>query len=234
MHFNVKDVPETAYFGATLMAYWVWHEAPTRKRALVAGLLMGCALAAKPNALFILPILVASIMPWRPDPGEWLAFARHFRERWLHYAIMAACVAFYFSWPYLYADPLLGLKTYWGGIVKMGTAGSYGWQIDPVRQVVTTMPEVMLLFLGIGLVVVATRAARSGGGVWRLLLAWLLIPILRLSIPSGLTRRHPALLEFLPAAALGGRDRHRPTAGWFERQRWASGGLVRGGGLAWR
>ncbi len=76
MHFNVKDVPETIYFGATLMAYWVWHEAPTRKRALVAGLLMGCALAAKPNAVFILPILLVSIMPWRPDRGEWLALAQ--------------------------------------------------------------------------------------------------------------------------------------------------------------
>ncbi len=113
MHFNVKDVPETIYFGATLMAYWVWHEAPTRKRALVAGLLMGCALAAKPNALFILPILFVSIMPWRPDRGEWLALARHFRERWLHYAIMACDrgLSFYvLSWPYLYANPWLGLE----------------------------------------------------------------------------------------------------------------------------
>ena len=98
------------------------RSAEAKEEALIAGLLMGCALAAKPNALFVLPILLVSIMPWRPDRREWLALAQRFRERWLHYAIMAACVAgFYFlSWPYLYANPLLGLKTYWGGIVKIG------------------------------------------------------------------------------------------------------------------
>ncbi len=230
MHFNVKDVPETVYFGATLMAYWVWHETPTRKRALVAGLLMGCALAAKPNALFILPILFVSIMPWRPDRGEWLAFARHFWERWLHYAIMGAtALAFYIiSWPYLYANPLVGLKTYWGGIVEMGTAGTAGWQIDPLRQAVTTMPEVMLLFLGIGLAVVALRALRSADGVWRLLLAWTLVPILRLSIPGGLNFdgiRH--FLEFLPAAALVAGIGVDQAASWFEHWRSTSGRLVR-------
>ncbi len=110
----------------------------------------------------------------------------------------------------------------------MGTAGSAGWQIDPLRQVVTTMPEVMLLFLGIGLAVVVLRAARSKEGVWRLLLAWMLIPILRLSIPSGVNFdgiRH--FLEFLPAAALMAGDRRRPDGRWFGRRRWASGGLVR-------
>ena len=69
----------------------------------------------------------------------------------------------------------------------------------------------MLLFLGIGLAVVVLRAVRRSEGVWRLLLVWMLIPILRLSIPSGLNFdgiRH--FLEFLPAAALGGRDRSGP------------------------
>jgi hypothetical protein len=140
----------------------------------------------------------------------------------------ATALSFYIlSWSYLYVNPLLGLKTYWGGIVKMGTAGSGGRQIDPLRQAVTTMPEVMLLFLGIGLVVVVLRAVRSGEGEWRLLLAWMLIPILRQSIPGGVNFdgiRH--FLEFLPAAALVTGIGVDQAAAWFVLRRWASGRLV--------
>jgi hypothetical protein len=229
MQFNVKDVPETVYFGATLMAYWVWREASSRLRAVVAGLLMGWALAAKPNALFVLPVLFVSIMPWRPNRGEWLALARPFWEPWLHYVIMGAALSFYIlSWPRLYADPLLGLKTYWGGILEMGIAGSAGWQIDPLHQVVTTMPEAVLLFLVIGFAAVVFWAARTNSGVWRLLALWLVIPILRLSIPDGLNFdaiRH--YLEFLPVAALIAGVGMDQTARWIGRKRPASGRLVR-------
>jgi hypothetical protein len=231
MHFNVKDIPETIYFGATLMAYWVWREAPTRMKALAAGLLMGCALGTKPNAVFIPPVLFASIMPWRLDGRAWLQLAGHFRERRLHYAIMgASALSFYFlSWPYLVANPLRGLKTYWGAMFQMGSAGSTQWQIDPIRQVVTTMPEVMLLFFAIGLAIVLFRAVREDEPRWRLLAVWLIIPILRVSIPTGANFdgiRH--FLEFLPAAALIAGVGVDQTARWIERGQWAPGGLVRG------
>ncbi len=230
MHFNVKDVPETIYFGATLMAYWIWREKPSGRRALAAGLLMGCALGTKPNALFILPVLFISVMPWSVDRREWLALAGHFRERWLHYGIMAASAwGFYFiSWPYLDTNPLWGLKFYWGGMFKMGIAGSTQWQIDPLRQVVTTMPEVMLLFLVIGTAIVLIRAAGKGGALWRLLVAWSVIPILRVSIPSGSNFdgiRH--FLEFLPAAALIAGVGVDQAARWLERRKWAPAVLLR-------
>jgi 4-amino-4-deoxy-L-arabinose transferase-like glycosyltransferase len=205
MHFNVKDVPETVFFSLTLMTYLVWYESPSWKKALTAGVLMGCSIGVKANGIFIPFFLLAAIMPWSVAKQSWLDFLGHFRKYYLHYGIMVlvSVGVYILSWPFLYANPFLGLKQYWGPIFHVATGGGNHWQIGPLLQTVTTMPEIMLIFLGIGLVFVIGRLFRENKTFWRLMLVWLIFPILRVSIPGAENFdgiRH--FLEFVPAAAL--------------------------------
>lgn len=206
MHFNVKDVPETLFFGLTLMTYWSWYEKPRWTKALLAGVLMGCALAVKANAIFIPVLLLLAVLPWNFRKAAWLDLIRHFARTFWQYGIMmvSALGAYILSWPYLYADPYHRLKQYWGYIFSQGgRSGGFAWNIDPIRQVVTTLPEFFLAAVLVGLVVVVLSAVKSGKVGWRILILWLIFPILRASLPGMVNFdgiRH--FLEFVPAAAV--------------------------------
>lgn len=223
MHFNVKDVPETIFFALTIMAFWSWHENPGWGKAVLTGVMFACALGVKANAVFILPILVTAILPKSIHPAEWFVFFRQTLKRLPHYAVMGSVsLAFYvLSWPYLYANPLNNLKGYWGYILSQGgREGGSGWNLDPIRQLVTTMPEFMLLLLGIGLVLVSVKAFKKSSSIWLLLILWLAVPVLRASLPgivnfNGI--RH--FLEFVPAAALIAGYGVSQWVGWAGRQR---------------
>jgi hypothetical protein len=205
MHFNVKDIPETVFFCCALMAYWTWYDKPGWKQALLAGLMTGCALAVKANALFIPIILTLAVLPWSLHIQPWIDLAKHFRQFALHYMVMAisAIVLYIASWPFLYSNPYKGLKAYWGFIFHLSTKGSSNWQIDPLHQALATMPEVMLLFFILGLFIIGYRMLGDGTPFWRLLFIWATVPILRVSIPGAVNFdgiRH--YLEFVPAAAI--------------------------------
>ena len=223
MHFNVKDVPETVFFGLTLMAYLAWYESPGWKRALLAGVLMGIAVGVKANGIFLPILLLAAIAPWNVKKQSWLEFFGHFRKYFLQYAIMvvSSVGVFILSWPFLYPNLYIGLKTYWGGNFRVGTGGGTHWQLGPLRQVVTTMPELMLVCLAIGLVLVVVRLMRGSTPFWKLLAVWLVLPILQVSVPTAVNFdgiRH--FLEFVPAAALiaaYGLDR---LIRWVAGRRW--------------
>lgn len=206
MHFNIKDIPEAVFFGLALMAFWMWYENPSFGRALLAGLLYGCALGVKANALFILPIAVLAVIPKSLRRADWLALWRHLRSRGWQYLVMAAsALAFYFaSWPNLYAHPLDNLKAYWKYILSQGgRQGGAVLNLEPLRQVFTTLPEWMLVLLCLGLVWVLIEAWRKNVSLWTLLLLWLVVPILRVMLPGAVNFdgiRH--FVEFVPAAAL--------------------------------
>ncbi len=206
MHFNVKDVPETIFFGLVLMAFWSWYEKPTLIKALLAGILMGCALSVKANAIFIIPILLLSIFPWSLDRSKLKNTLMHFVKYGWHYLIMTAgsIMVYVLSWPYLYTDTFSRLKSYWAYILTQGDrTGGQQWNIGPLREALTTMPEFMLLASTIGIIVVINRILRDKSPFWRLLLFWAIIPLLRASIPGAVNFdgiRH--FLEFVPAVAL--------------------------------
>jgi hypothetical protein len=207
MHFNVKDVPETVLFGFTIMAFWSWYEHPSWRRALLAGFLMGAALAVKANAIFIPVILLIGILPWSLRWQNWRESFTLFRKSLFHYLLMiTSAAAFYLlSWPYLYADPFHRLKGYWSYILNQGGRTGLHWNIDPLRQVLTTLPEAMLLILGVGLISALRQVWKRDDRFDQMLLAWAIIPPLRASLPGAVNFdgiRH--FLEFVPAIALLG------------------------------
>ena len=206
MHFNVKDVPETIFFGLVIMAYWSWYEKPTLKKALGTGVLMGCALNIKGNAIFIIPILLVSVLPWSFNKKVVVEGLSHFVKYWWHYGILAvsSISVHILTWPYLYTNTITNLKNYWLFLFTQGGRGTSGaWSIDGLRQILTTMPEFMLLAFVIGIIFVLGQAWREKSPFWRLLLFWALVPILRTLILGEINFdgiRH--FLEFVPAAAL--------------------------------
>lgn len=223
MHFNVKDIPMTIFYGLTLMAYYRWYERPSWQRASLAGLLIGCAFAVKANAIFIPITLFLSILPWRFAIQPWTDLAKHFKRQYLHYLLMASLglLVYILSWPYLFTNPYLGLKAYWGFIFRLGTSGGQHWQIDAFREVLATMPEIMLALFLIGLAIVILRKPRENTPIWSLLSFWAIIPVLRQSLPGANNFdgiRH--FLEFVPAAAIIAAISLNQIALWVAQRKW--------------
>lgn len=213
MHFNIKDVPVTILFAGVIFAYLRWYEKPGWRRAVLTGVLFGLALGIKANAAFLPLVLILGVWPlgWTVAHGKLLL--HHLRTAFFHYAGMALSggVVYFLSWPYLYEDPLR-VKKYFDYILSQGgRSPGTGWNAHPVRMVLFTTPEWMLVFLTAGLFF-AGRAVWQGRNtppslerisLPRLLIVWFTLPILRSSLPGMVNFdgiRH--FLEFLPAAAL--------------------------------
>jgi hypothetical protein len=136
---------------------------------------------------------------------SWLETLRHFWKRAVHYAVMGiSSIGFYFAiWPYLHHDPSRVVDYFRYIASQGGRAGSAGFNLQPLRMTLATIPETMLIFLMVGMVV-TIFSLRKEQPIWKkVLLTWLLVPIIRISLP-GMANfdgiRH--FLEFLPAASL--------------------------------
>ena len=236
MHFNPKDIPETVFFGLTILAYIGWRERPTWLRTLLVGWLFGCALGVKANAVFIPVVLLAGNIPWTYHKQRWVDFLVHLWQQAGKYITMGLVAAgvYIFSWPWLYENIYGHLREYWGFIFNQAGHDPTGyWNFEPLQQVLTTMPEWMLVCLLLGLAAVvlsfwlrpgpaAAAAAtdrmdmRNRPELRQILLAWLMIPILRASLPQATNFdgiRH--FLEFLPAAALLAGYGAQQAAAWL-------------------
>lgn len=231
MHFNPKDIPETVFFGLTILAYISWRERPTWPRTLLVGWLFGCALGVKANAVFIPVVLLTGNIPWTYRKQPWVDFLFHLwlqAGKYIAMGLVAAGV-YILSWPWLYGNIYGRMREYWSFIFNQAGHDPTGyWNFEPLQQVLTTMPEWMLacLLLGLAAAVLSfwkpkqaapadlpaapelahknTRLEmRNRPELRQILLAWLLVPILRASLPQATNFdgiRH--FLEFLPAAAL--------------------------------
>ncbi len=205
MHFNPLDIPETVFFALTIFAFYLWTERPSWQRAALAGILMGGAMGNKGNALFIPPILFVGMFPLQPIPQLWNSVTQHLRKYAGHYVLMVAAALFvhFITWPYLYADPLR-LLDYYRYLFTVGyLTAPKQWNLDPVIQTITTMPEVDLVLLVVGIVFAVWAVVKKNSILMRLLLVWFAVPILRGTLPGSASFdgiRH--FEEFLPAACL--------------------------------
>ena len=206
MHFNPLDLPEAIFGALTLFAFYFWSERPSWKRAGLVGILMGCALGSKGTSHFIPLILLLGLFPFASIPRLWKPATEHLRKYLGHYLLMIgiAVLLFFFEWPYFYADPWSHLQTYYNFILTEGyTRGTTEWNWDPLVQAITTMPEIDLVLLIVGIGSAIRGILKSKSRLLQLLLAWLAVPILRASLPGAANFdgiRH--FEEFVPAACL--------------------------------
>ncbi len=204
MHFNPKDIPETIFFSLTIIVFHLWFEKPSWKRALAVGILFGLSLSIKANAIF-LPIIISLIyLPWLFVHRPWKEILADLRKYQRHFILMASCalLVHIISWPYLYANPLR-LIEYYKYIFFQGDRKSPGWNMDPLIQSITTMPEAMLALLFAGLAFTLSRIRSATSPILIMLVLWALFPIFRNSLPGMVNFdgiRH--FEEFLPGACL--------------------------------
>lgn len=172
------------------IAFW-WKEAdpPSTRAVLIAGLLLGCALLTKIQAVLIpIPVILWALIRWRQRSFVPLLL-------WL----LVAGGVFFSGWPYLWLDPARHLLEYLGRTTNRITLNCYYFgTIYKDRQVPWHYPLVMfavtvpasLQFLGLFGLTYRTRsrdAAQSHkADIWqrRLILACGLFPLLVFALPG--------------------------------------------------
>ena len=205
MHFNQKDVPELIAFSLAAISYYWWYEEKTWKRAVLAGILFGIAWAIKVNALFLPFIFIIGIWKWDFTGFTVKGFLPKYKKFGIHHLIMfiASLHIFFLSWPWLWSDPRRIVSYFQIFLSQGGRIGSQTFGATPILLTLTTMPEYFLVFLLIGIAFSVFWLIRKRDPLIRLLVVWMLIPIIRISLPGAVNFdgiRH--FLEFLPAAAV--------------------------------
>ncbi len=98
-----------------IAAWWSGPAPPTRRAALVAGVVMGLALLTKIQAVLIpVPVIVWSLLRWRQKAIEPLLV-------WG----TTALVLFFAAWPYLWLDPVGHLLEYLGRTTNRATLNCF-------------------------------------------------------------------------------------------------------------
>lgn len=210
-HFNIKDIPETAFFGLSLMAFYVWFKG--RKTFWLGVFMAFCflALGTKLNALFI-PVILTLFLGLSVKTIE---FKKWFSGKTVVYGLVSVAVVltlFVLIWPYLWAAPvarIIDLLKFYLDVgrtdIRVENVVSQwifkGVSFQGVMEVLGATPIVVLIFFLFGLV--AKRKAIRPGNPELFVVLWFSIPLVRTLIPSaansGSLRQY---LEFLPAMAI--------------------------------
>jgi hypothetical protein len=206
LHNNPKDVPESVLFTLCILSFVRGVERQRAGSLLLAGALGGLALATKANALF-LPLILGPWLIWwwcdarragKKPPGArlWAVFA----------ALPLVAVPFLLAgWPYLLSSFPDRLMEHLSFLASRALEGPGHWQSAAVVNLLITMPlpVMVMVIAGIAAAVVDLRRHRERRGLWLLITLWLVVPILRVSLPYARdfdVLRH--WIEFLPALSL--------------------------------
>ena len=175
---------------------------------ILVGLIGGTTIAIKANAVFIPIILILGL--WKINvrfDGLQEKVAILIKEFFQHFTMVVLALLTYIgSWPYLYVqnNPIQGIQKYFEFIISQGgRRGPMEFQIAPLVQVLTTMPEIMIFLFIICLGYSIHQTIQKPNSIYRLFIVWLMVPIFRISMPGMVNFdgiRH--FLEFLPAACV--------------------------------
>lgn len=218
-HFNnEKDIPETVYWGFFIFCIWKGVISNSWKWILVSGFLFGLALGTKLNIIFIpaviLPWLAILLIPkYRQNR---LSIKMIVMKNWkiLLSGLMIPITGFtlfFISWPYLWADPvnhIAGVLTFYRKIgitnnINTDFLGPFGINTYPTQWIIYTTPVVILFFSVIGIISIFPRIKKEKDKISILFLLWLIVPILRVTLPKatiyGGIRQ---IMEYIPALAI--------------------------------
>ncbi len=194
---NLKDVPLLIFFSLSVMCFVEWTFTRALKYFYGFFVLLGCAIAIKTYALFVLPVLLVWILirPGTREPGTRLPGPGSiFHLLAGMCAALAIVLAFYAPAFWGVGDKLSFLGT-WHEHVKEITYGRSGsFSLNPFAQVLFRTPLLVLIFALIGLFAAARRYRASP--LHSLLLVWLTLPLAIPCFPRTLTY-HNGMRHFL-------------------------------------
>jgi hypothetical protein len=205
MQINPKDVSSLVFFAFVIIAYIYWYEKPDWQRAILVGVCFGLGLGNKANILFAPFVILFGWLPWKFEFMFWTDVLEHIKKTWFQYLLMGlvSCGIYVGTWPYLYGHPERILLYFRSMAAQGDRIIQYFWSLEPMEHMLATMPELMILFLFIGIFSFKTIRKNNYSPWFRLSLVWFILPIFRISMPGQINFdgiRH--FYEFLPAAAL--------------------------------
>ncbi|OGE36501.1 hypothetical protein A3A14_01015 [Candidatus Daviesbacteria bacterium RIFCSPLOWO2_01_FULL_43_38] len=210
-HFNIKDPAEAAFYAATIWAFWNSLKKYEWRWLLAAAIFFALALGTKFNILF-LPLI---ILPWLIlrdrrilNPLRVISKLPRKFLIMLFAAPVIITVIFFLSWPYLWQDPIniLNIFLYYkeigtGGLGQPQYITWGGFNIFPAVWILTTTPPIILFLTALGIIAAFRRRETEKTAL--LFLLWMLIPVLRVSLPgSSIYGGVRQIMEFIPAMAL--------------------------------
>lgn len=206
-HFNIKDPPQAAFFGLSIVTFFFGIIYKDWKFIVLSALFTGLAAGTKFNALSI-PLIVLS----------WLFYRFLYNPPRLNKQIILGLltfpiivlVIFFSSWPFLWQSPvenILKVINYYRGIgigvqPDMGDYIFAGFNTYPIIWIIYTTPLPILILGIIGILHLIYLMTARKDDVALLILLWFSIPIIRVSLPNaniyGGVRQ---IMEFIPALA---------------------------------
>lgn len=208
-HFNIKDPVLSSFFGLTIILLFFGVIKKRKLLIIISSIFAGLSLGTKFNALFI-PVIT---LPWllmywwkieklKKDLKTCLTF--------IIYPFIAAGV-FYLLWPYLWFSGWEGLMGVFNYYVKEGISSTemlanykfFDFNFFPLFWIITTTPLPILILSTFGICWFIARLIKEGNQVSLLVLLWLLVPIVRVSLPNTAIYggiRH--IMEFVPVLAI--------------------------------
>lgn len=227
-HFNIKDFPLAAFFAGFV---WTFHKSLKNfsvKWLTLSILFFSLGLGTKFNIFFAIPIVIIYVLyRYRKN-----VIAR-IRSIPIQYKILIILAPFIslglltVSWPYLWHnwfDNILKIINYYR---EIGTITNYqpdsfyiaGFNTFPILWIIFTTPPITLVLLCIG-IISAILKRNEKYSVTVLWLLWLLIPILRVTVPgSSIYGGIRQISEFVPAVVLlCGLGAYQLTL-WFKRKK---------------
>lgn len=208
-HFNIKDPPETAFVAATIWAFYKSLSHLNLKWLVLALLFFFLGLGTKFNILF-LPLILLPYLYLRvykdKEPFK-------FTKLYLLILISGIIISFLLltlSWPPLWSNFPFSLFNVFRFYKNVGIAVNYqpgefyflSFNFYPIEWILFTTPP-LVMFLALTGIYYAIRHFKDKNFLPTLLILWLIMPILRISLPGtsvyGGIRQ---ALEFLPALAM--------------------------------
>ncbi|MFN8391114.1 MAG: glycosyltransferase family 39 protein [Bdellovibrionota bacterium] len=201
-HNNIKDIPSTFFLTATLFELFRAVALERKESFVTGGLLWGCALAAKGNALFV-PAIVCPWILFRGKPDRIVQLYRVILSG------AAAVIVMVGLWPLL-LQTRSSLPAHLSYLLQYGTAGAPGFHIGPIVEAFVTVPLPFLVLFLVGVLPVCTAAEANRPGFKSavFLFLWLAVPILRVSLPhandfDGIRHWEEYLVPFSIIAGVG-------------------------------
>lgn len=202
-HFNIKDPPETVFFGLTLIFFYLGTVRNNWKYILLSSIAAGLALGTKLNIIFAIFII-----------APWILFyfnnlKKIFVSLLLYVPIALGIV--YSLWPYLWQDPMRNIFNIFGyysqiGVgtpVEMSAYIFHGWNLYPIYWIfaTTSLPVLFLVFVGVFSFKFFLKSKKIGFYLFAIL--WFVTPILRGSWPNaGIYGGVRQIMEYIPALAI--------------------------------
>lgn len=212
-HFNIKDPAEAAFFTATIWAFWNCLKRYRWRWLMASVLFFALGLGIKFNILFLPGILIIWLIVrfgyTRFNPSKIIKLPRKFFTL-LVLSPFIVISTFLLSWPYLWQDPLTHTFNIFRYYKEIGTGGlgqpqfiiGDGFNLFPIVWILLTTPPIVLFLTILGIIAVVLKRCEKEKTAF-LWLAWLIIPILRVSVPgSSIYGGVRQIMEFLPAMAL--------------------------------